>query len=97
MEWHLVKVSLVQQIYPALRDKKLWRVGMARWIAFLLTMFGAWLLTNTNINHFSLGWFISAVSTGMWTWFAYKDGDTPRALMELIFVILCIRGIINFY
>jgi hypothetical protein len=72
-------------------------VGVARWIAFLLTMFGAWLLTNTNINLFSLGWFISAVSTGMWTYFAYKDGDTPRALMEFLFVILCIRGIINFY
>ena len=70
---------------------------MARWIAFLLTMFGAWLLTNTNINLFSLGWLISAVSTAMWTYFAYRDGDAPRALMEFLFVILRIRGVINFY
>ncbi len=70
---------------------------MARWIAFALTMFGTWLLTNTNINYFSLGWGISAISTFMWTYFAFKDGDTPRALMEFVFILLCIRGVINFY
>ena len=70
---------------------------MARWIAFALTMFGTWLLTSTNISFFSLGWAISAVSTAMWTYFAFRDGDTPRALMEFIFILLCIRGVINFY
>ena len=70
---------------------------MARWVAFVLTMFGTWLLTSTNISFFSLGWGISAVSTAMWTYFAFKDGDTPRALMEFIFILLCIRGVINFY
>ena len=70
---------------------------MARWFALLLCLAGTWLLTNTNINFFSLGWAISAVSTAMWTYFAYRDGDAPRALMEFLFVILCIRGVINFY
>ena len=70
---------------------------MARWLAFGLTMLGMYLLTNTNIHNFSLGWFLSGVSTAMWAYFAYVDKDTPRALMELFFVILCIRGVINFY
>mgnify|MGYP001300649059 CR=1 FL=1 len=70
---------------------------MARWFAFSLTMLGTWLLTNTNINLFWVGWFISGISTIMWTYFAFKDKDTPRALMEVCFVLLCIRGVINFY
>ena len=70
---------------------------MAGWIAFVLTMFGTWLLTSTTISFFSLGWAISAISTAMWTYFAFKDGDTPRALMEFVFILLCIRGVINFY
>ena len=68
-----------------------------RWIAFILTMLGTWLLTNTNFNFFSLGWGISGLSTIMWVIFAYKDKDIPRTLMEVCFVILCIRGVINFY
>ncbi len=70
---------------------------MARWLAFATTMLGTWLLTNTNIDLFALGWFISGISTGMWAYFGYKDGDVPRALMEVCFVLLCIRGVINFY
>ena len=70
---------------------------MARWLAFGLTMLGMYLLTNPNINYFSLGWFLSGVSTAMWAYFAYVDKDTPRGLMELCFVLLCIRGVINFY
>ena len=54
---------------------------MARWIAFAATMLGTWILTNTNVNLFALGWFISAISTIMWAYFAFKDKDIPRALM----------------
>ena len=68
-----------------------------RWIAFAMTMLGTFLLTNTNINLFSLGWGLSGISTMMWTYFGLRDRDLPRALMELCFVILCIRGVINFY
>ena len=70
---------------------------MARWFAFALTIFGTWLLTSTNISFFSWGWFISGISTAMWFYFGWKDRDIPTALMELCFVILCIRGVINFY
>ena len=70
---------------------------MARWLAFGLTLLGTYLLTNTNINYFSVGWGISGISTVMWFYFGFKDQDIPRALMELCFVLLCIRGVINFY
>ena len=70
---------------------------MARWFALILCLVGTWLLTNTNISLFSLGWAISAISTVMWCYFGWKDRDIPRAIMELCFVILCIRGVINFY
>tara|TARA_Y100001970_G_C14234689_1_gene861031 strand:+ start:1003 stop:1215 length:213 start_codon:yes stop_codon:yes gene_type:complete len=70
---------------------------MVRWIAFATTMLGTWLLTNTNISLFSLGWGISGLSTLAWAYFGFKDRDYPRALMEVCFVLLCIRGVINFY
>ena len=70
---------------------------MARWFALLLCLAGTWILTNTNISLFSIGWAISGVSTLMWCWYGIRDKDLPRALMELFFVILCIRGVINFY
>ena len=70
---------------------------MARWIAFAATMLGTWILTNTNVNLFALGCFISAITTIMWAYFAFKDKDIPRALMEICFVFLCFRGVINFY
>jgi len=70
---------------------------MVRWIAFATTMLGTWLLTNTNVTLFSLGWGISAISTLAWAYFGFKDQDYPRAIMEVCFVLLCIRGVINFY
>ena len=70
---------------------------MARWIDLALCLAGTWLLTNTNISLFSLGWAISGVSTAMWCYFGWRDRDITRAIMELCFVVLCIRGVINFY
>ena len=70
---------------------------MGRWIALALCLLGTWLLTNKDIEYFSLGWAISGLSTVMWCYFGIRDKDLPRALMELFFVILCIRGVINFY
>ena len=48
---------------------------MVRWIAFATTMLGTWLLTNTNINLFSLGWGISGISTFAWAYFGFKDKE----------------------
>ena len=70
---------------------------MARWFALALCLVGTWLLTNTNISLFSVGWTLSGLSTVMWCYFGIRDKDLPRALMEMFFVILCIRGVINFY
>ncbi len=70
---------------------------MGRWIALALCLLGTWLLTNKDIEYFSLGWAISGLATIMWCYFGIRDKDLPRALMELFFVILCIRGVINFY
>ena len=70
---------------------------MARWFALALCLIGTWLLTNTNISLFSVGWTLSGLSTVMWCYFGIRDKDLPRALMEMFFVILCIRGVINFY
>ena len=70
---------------------------MARWFALILCLAGTWLLTNTNISLFSVGWTLSGLSTVMWCYFGIRDKDLPRALMEMFFVILCIRGVINFY
>jgi hypothetical protein len=31
----------------------------------------------------------------MWIWFAVKDKDTPRALMELMYLLLAMRAVYN--
>jgi hypothetical protein len=31
----------------------------------------------------------------MWIYFGVKDGDTPRALMEGMYLLLAVRGVYN--
>jgi hypothetical protein len=42
-----------------------------------------------------LGWSIACLSCAIWIYMGYKDRDTPRALMEVMYLVLAIRGVIN--
>ena len=57
-----------------------------RWLAFVATLIGTYILTTTNTEYQWIGWFISFLSTSMWVYCAYKDGDIPRCTMEACFM-----------
>jgi hypothetical protein len=42
-----------------------------------------------------VGWSISAVSCAIWVYYGYKDKDWPRMLMEVMFMFLAIRAVLN--
>lgn len=65
-----------------------------RWIGFTLAMVSAFLLSGGNPNIQWVGWGIACFSCSIWLYMGYKDGDTPRALMELMYLLLAIRGVI---
>jgi len=65
-----------------------------RWIGFTLAMVSAFLLSGGNPNIQWIGWGIACFSCSIWLYMGYKDGDTPRALMELMYLLLAIRGVI---
>ena len=41
------------------------------------------------------GWFLSIIACMMWVWFGWRDKDYPRALMELMYLILSMRAMYN--
>ncbi len=65
-----------------------------RWIGFALAMVSAFLLSGGNPNIQWIGWGIACFSCSIWLYMGYKDGDIPRALMELMYLLLAIRGVI---
>lgn len=66
-----------------------------RWLGFILAIAGALLLSGGNPDVQWLGWAVSSVSCTIWVYMGYRDRDIPRALMELMYLILAIRGVIN--
>jgi hypothetical protein len=66
-----------------------------RWLGFILAMISAFLLSGGNPSVQWIGWAVATVSCSMWIYFGVKDGDTPRALMEGMYLLLAIRGIYN--
>jgi len=66
-----------------------------RWIGFLLAMCSAFILSSGAVNVQWMGWSIACVSCVIWIYMGYKDRDTPRALMEVMYLVLAIRGVIN--
>ena len=70
-------------------------INGARWIGFGLAMASVFILTSANISTQWVGWLITGASCGMWVWFGYKDRDWPRMLMELVYLFLALRAMMN--
>jgi hypothetical protein len=66
-----------------------------RWLGFILAMISAFLLSGGNPSVQWIGWAVATVSCSMWVYFGIKDGDTPRALMEGMYLLLAVRGVYN--
>ena len=66
-----------------------------RWIGFGLAVTSVFILSSANIATQWVGWLLSVIACVMWVYFGYKDRDWPRALMELMYLILSMRAMYN--
>lgn len=68
-----------------------------RWLGFILAMVSAFILSGGSQSDQWIGWSIALFSCSIWVYMGYKDKDIPRALMELMYLGLAIRGIWNWF
>tara|TARA_X000001036_G_scaffold323525_1_gene301965 strand:- start:233 stop:481 length:249 start_codon:yes stop_codon:yes gene_type:complete len=66
-----------------------------RWIGFAVAMMSVTILSSANISTQWVGWSLSVVACIMWVYFGLKDRDWPRALMELMYLVLSMRAVYN--
>ena len=66
-----------------------------RWLGFFIAMASVSILSSANISTQQVGWSLSVVTCVMWVYFGLKDKDWPRALMELMYLILSMRAVYN--
>ena len=66
-----------------------------RWLGFVCAMISAFILSNADVNTQWLGWGIATLSCSIWIYMGIKDKDIPRALMELMYLLLAISAIWN--
>ena len=66
-----------------------------RWLAFFGVIVSLILLTSGRAEMQWIGWLLSCLTCLAWAYFAKKDGDIPRMLMELFYCFLAIRAILN--
>tara|TARA_B100001027_G_C16234153_1_gene316200 strand:- start:50 stop:295 length:246 start_codon:yes stop_codon:yes gene_type:complete len=76
---------------------KLWKkIGNKdRWLGLAVAISSVYILSDANVNTQWIGWFLSIIACMMWVWFGYRDKDYPRALMELMYLILSMRAMYN--
>ena len=66
-----------------------------RWLGFVLAMVGAFILSGGDPAVQWMGWAVACFSCSIWIYMGLKDKDLPRALMELFYLLLAVRGIWN--
>tara|TARA_Y100000992_G_C20993808_1_gene363230 strand:- start:230 stop:478 length:249 start_codon:yes stop_codon:yes gene_type:complete len=66
-----------------------------RWLGFFIAMASVSILSSANISTQWVGWSLSVMACIMWVYFGLKDKDWPRALMELMYLILSMRAVYN--
>ena len=66
-----------------------------RWTGFIVAMIGTFILSSANVETQWMGWSLGLISCSIWVYFGWKDGDTPRALMEVMYLLLSIRAVFN--
>ena len=77
--------------------KHLWTkiTNKDRWIGLAIAVSSVYILSEANVNTQWIGWFLSIIACMMWVWFGYRDKDYPRALMELMYLLLSMRAMYN--
>ena len=75
-------------IWTKIRNKE-------RWIGLAIAVSSVFILSEANIDTQWIGWLLSIVACIMWVYWGYKDKDYPRALMELMYLLLSMRAMYN--
>ena len=70
-------------------------INGGRWLGFFIAMASVSILSSANISTQWVGWSLSVMACIMWVYFGLKDKDWPRALMELMYLILSMRAVYN--
>jgi hypothetical protein len=68
-----------------------------RWIGFFLAMISVLILSNADQETQWIGWGLSFFSCGIWIIIAWKDKDPARTLMEVMYLALSARAVINWF
>ena len=66
-----------------------------RWLGLAIAVASVYILSEANVATQWIGWLLSVIACFMWVWFGYRDKDYPRALMELMYLILSMRAMYN--
>ena len=66
-----------------------------RWLGFIIAMIATLILSDANVDTQWIGWALGCVSCCMWVYYGWKDGDTPRALKEVMYLTLSLRAVYN--
>ena len=75
-------------IWTKIRNKE-------RWIGLAIAVSSVFILSEANVDTQWMGWALSIVACIMWIYWGYKDKDYPRALMELMYLLLSMRAMFN--
>jgi len=70
-------------------------ISKGRWIGFILAIISAWILSSAIVATQWVGWLVACISCGIWVYYGYKDKDYPRMLMEIFYMVLAIRAVLN--
>ena len=68
-----------------------------RWTGFLMAIVATFILSNADVETQWIGWALGCVSCTIWVYFGWKDKDTPRALMEVMYLLLSVRAVFNWF
>ena len=66
-----------------------------RWLGLAIAVSSVYILSEANIAIQWIGWLLSVIACVMWVYFGYRDKDYPRALMELMYLLLSMRAMYN--
>tara|TARA_E500000178_G_C16990873_1_gene740743 strand:- start:1460 stop:1708 length:249 start_codon:yes stop_codon:yes gene_type:complete len=66
-----------------------------RWVGFFIALISVFILSSANTNTQWLGWCLSVIGCSLWVYIGYKDKDIARTLMELMYLALSLRAVIN--
>ena len=80
-----------------IEKKKIKNIDYWRWFGFLLAVIGAYVLGNAEVYSQWFGWAICTASCLIWIAMGIKDKDIPRTLMEIMYFIIGIRAVINWF